>query len=89
MKDIIMEIVNEEALREENRKVWLTEVMMDSLEDEEMDLSVNLWDRYENFYLDKAEAIVESLIVSFTYSAFFFEHKIYLLNKLMPFMKYK
>ena len=63
--------------------------MMDSLEDEVMDLSVNLWDQYEIFYLDKAEVMVESLIVSFTYSAFFFEHKIYLLNKMMPFMKYK
>ena len=84
-----MDIIKQEAFKEGNRKVWLTEVMMDSLEDEVMDLSVNLWDQYEIFYLDKAEVMVESLIVSFTYSAFFFEHKIYLLDKMMPFMKYK
>jgi hypothetical protein len=44
MKDIIFDINKEEAFKDENRKVWLTEVMKDSLEHEVMDLSVNLWD---------------------------------------------
>jgi hypothetical protein len=88
MKDIIFEINKEEAFKEENRKVWLTEVMKDSLEDEEMDLSVNLWDQYEIFYLEKFEVMLESLITSFSNSAFYFEHKIYLLDKMMPHMKF-
>ena len=62
MKDIIFDINKEEAFKDENRKVWLSEVMKDSLEHEVMDLSVNLWDEYEIFYLDKAEVMLESLI---------------------------
>jgi hypothetical protein len=52
-------------------------------------MSVNLWDLYDIVYFDNPDHLLESLIMCFEKSAFYLELKFYILDKLLPFFKYK
>ena len=77
---VCFNIVDHEELDEHNRIIWLQEGFKYALVSEEMDIAIQLWDKYHGQIEVEDKNVMQAVLDCFSASPYYLELKFYILN---------